>query len=117
MKQNMLDNGMTIYMLDKYVDDVETLQESIGLGTRWERDSLVWKKEWEEEDQSVGRSENNVTMIAVRDIANSVQPWLQFTHEEPCKENNGRVPMLDVEGWAEEDETGKQILKYSFYEK
>ena len=107
---------MVIYMLDKYVDDVENVQESVGLGTKWTGEKLEWREEWMLQDQQLGRSHTNVTMAAVLNIANSVRPWLQFTSEEPNEKNGWRVPMLDVEVWAEEKDN-HQILMYSFYEK
>ena len=105
------------FVLDKYVNDVETIQESIGLGMRWTGEQLEYKEEWKAEDETAERTENNITMEAVKSVANSIWPWLQFTSDEPGPNNNWRVAMLDVEVWKETGDKGEQLLMYSFFEK
>ena len=38
-------NSITIYMFKKYVDDVNLLFESLGVGTRWNGTKMEWRKE------------------------------------------------------------------------
>ena len=50
-------------------------------------------------------------------MSNGVRPDIQFTAEKREDHPNGRIPMLDIEVWCEEDKGGNQALMYSFYEK
>ena len=38
---------MKIYVFEKYVDDVQTVTETVGLGSRWneEKERIVWTEE------------------------------------------------------------------------
>merc|ERR1711954_343324 len=47
-------DGVIIYMLKKYVDDVLVVCENFKLGTRKVNGLRVWKSEYEEEDKSKG---------------------------------------------------------------
>ena len=58
-----------------------------------------------------------MTMETIRDIANSIDPMIQLTVDFPELNENGRVPILDLEVWLIRDDDGFQQIRYSFYEK
>ena len=59
------DAGVTMYGTMKYVDNIN-LVLLINMGTRWVQGTLVHKPEWEQEDREAGRSQQQVTMTAMR---------------------------------------------------
>ena len=46
-KEKMLQNNTKIYLGKKYVDDVNLILGALKAGTKWNGDSLEWRKEWE----------------------------------------------------------------------
>ena len=40
-----------IYMIKKYVDDVNLYCEAMKLGTRYREGELVWRRRWQTEDK------------------------------------------------------------------
>ena len=77
---------------------------------------------WIEDDKST-ESQEQRTMKIIRQAAEDVVSWLEFTIDLPSDHSSGRVPMLDLEVWVDHQEEmeGKKpradILKWSFYEK
>ena len=63
-----------------------------------------------------------VTMLCIRDAANSAIPWLSFTFDHPALHDSKMVPCLDLQLWVhhpqhEEQGLGADTLAWSFYEK
>ena len=101
-------------------------------GLRWVGESLVWTEESENEDEQSELSSERLTMMRVREAAESVFPWLQFTVDLPEDHKGGAVPMLDLQVWvqplgdrpgdlvgdgASQPEPAAQALCWAFYEK
>merc|ERR1711884_276989 len=72
-KEKMEKNNVNIFLAKKYVDDVNLLLQTLKKGTKWNGDSLEWRKEWEEEDLANHESKK----IPVLDL----QVWAE---EDPC---------------------------------
>ena len=89
--------GIKIYLLKKYVDDVLTMTSRLKKGSRWINGSVVWTPETESQDQS--RTEDEVTMEVLRSIASSVFNYLKFTAETSGGEDNP-LPCLDTQFWV-----------------
>ena len=102
--------GANIYAFMKYVDDVNVVLTTMRKGLRWVGDSLVWTEEAETEDELTNHSAEKLTMTRVREAAESVFPWLQFTVDLPEDHENGAVPMLDLQVWLQpmDDRPGDQ---------
>ena len=119
----MQENGMTTYLLEKYVDDSEVLCENMDLGTRWVEGRLVLDEQAAKLDHEAGRRKDDVTMTAWGEMASSIVPGLQFTVDYSSNNTSGTVPMLDFQLWREEEPdpnnigSTRQSLRYSFYEK
>ena len=93
--------GARLYAFMKYVDDVNMVLRSMSKGLRWVGEELVWTKESEAEDELSGHSVERLTMMRVREAAESVFPWLQFTVDPPEDHEEGAVPMLDLQVWVQ----------------
>ena len=113
--------GVVLRALLKYVDDVNVVCSVIRRGTRWRGEQLVWNREWEVEDTGRGTSDGVRTLELIREAADTILPWLQFTLDHPDLHPSVKVPMLDVRVWidhgAEMDPPRADILKWEFYEK
>ena len=70
---------VTIRALMKYVDDMNVVCVILRRGSRWRSGSLVWSKEWEQEDTLAMVPDRLKTMKIIQEVANDVIPWLEFT--------------------------------------
>ena len=97
-KQKLMSGGIVTKLLDKYVDDVLAVLESLPLGSRWVEGRVEYLQEWEQIDRDLGRTKEEVTMAALLACANSILPFVQFTgvlsKGESCP-----VPCLDTQIW------------------
>ena len=66
----------------------------VAPGTRFNEGKLETRESWVEEDRVSGKSHEKMTMDAVRDMASSIFPWLQFTGELTEDQTTRMVPML-----------------------
>ena len=123
MKVILKENNIRTYLIEKYVDDCNTLCENLQLGARWDGDRVTVNQEHVDEDVCSNRSKEEVTMTVWGQIASSIIPGLQFTVDCPANNPNGKVPMLDFQTWkiSIEDESNPAMkhekIMYSFYEK
>ena len=122
--QRTQDAGMRLHLFAKYVDDVNVVMGMLRLGMRWQGKSLVYSEEMEEKDREAGLTREDVTMERVRELADDVIDWLDFTQDHPGKHSTGMVPILDVQVWIShpeddrlEDDLASDTLCWIFYEK
>ena len=54
--------GIKIYLLKKYVDDVLVVTSTLSLGSRWDGIKVVISDESREADEKAGRTRADVTM-------------------------------------------------------
>ena len=117
---SILEAGMEVHGIMKYVDDVNMVLAWVELGTRWVEGRLEHKEEWELEDRRSGRSRCSVTMEAMRTAADQIIPWLDFTVDYPELHADNTVPMLDLQVWVRHPDPlteGHDALGWSFFEK
>ena len=117
MEKKLDENDVSVLLLDKYVDDVQTVLESVGMGIRWNDDKLCWQENWQLEDEKSGRTHSDVTLEAFKDMANSIKDYIQFTVDKPSENASLKVPILDLQVWLEQNGKGEWILMNEFYEK
>ena len=117
----VMDAGLTIHAIMKYVDDVNLVCSRLPLGTRWIGGKFVTRDEWAADDARGNRSEEDVTIEAVRAAADSVVVYLEFTSDIPERHASGMVPMLDIQVWVEHPdpdlEDGSDTIGWTFFEK
>ena len=87
--------GLEAELLKCYVDDTTDVCVAIDPGVRFEDGELVKKDELVEDDMNVADDER--TLNVLREVANSIFQCVQFTVEYPSKNENGKVPILDLE--------------------
>merc|ERR1719154_53824 len=83
-KEKMIQNNTKIYLGKKYVDDVNLILGTLKAGTKWNGDSLEWKKEWEEADLDDGEDDDTRTMREIRKLSNSLLPFIKFKEDVPA---------------------------------
>ena len=81
-------------IFDRYVDDELEGLAAIDPGVRFEGGELVVDVEKVEEDQLVAADERTIKLL--RDIGNSIFDCIQFTIDVPSMNENGKLPVLDV---------------------
>ena len=117
------ENNITLYLMKKYVDDVNVLMEALGCGIRWNGEKMEWKAEWEAEDKAGSEEDDKRTMREIRKMSGSILPFIQFKEEVASECVERKVPMLDFAVWKEVQEdqnrvSGKKTeIMWEFYEK
>ena len=111
------DAGMKLWMVAKYVDDVNVVCDVVSPGWMWLEGSLQWKEDWERQDKSSGVSPEVRTANIILEAAEMQVQWLKFTYDLPELYENGKVPMLDVEMWVDKTQEESDVLMWNFFEK
>ena len=62
----VMEAGLKVHAVIKYVDDVNVVVSMLPLGTRWSSGSFKTTQEWTLEDVKAGRSQQDVTIEAIR---------------------------------------------------
>ena len=106
----LLDNGVEIHLLRKYVDDVLIVVDNFTPKTRLRDNKLVWTKETEAIDLASGKSPSQNTSEILRQIACKPNEFLDFTVEV----SNGptqKIACLDSEVWCGAPDQGAPWFK------
>ena len=110
-KEKMEENKVNMFLAKKYVDDVNLLLETLQKGTRWNGDSLEWRREWEEEDIAGGEDDDIRTMREIRKLSNSLLNFIRFKEDVPANHESKKIPVLDLQVWREEEYPVKNSLQ------
>ena len=111
--------GITIGMLDGYVDDVRQKSSCLRYGTRWDTDAnkFMISEEARKEDLRLRREEketSNAMMVRVcLPAINQVNTDLVFTAEIPEEFPDSKLPTLDFFLWLEKS----RLLNHSYFQK
>ena len=89
------ENKVKVYLLIKYVDDVNFFLEAIAPGSRWVGGKIATSKQWEEEDKEAGLTKDRATMNVIHQMCESINSWMKFTVDLEEDHEDGRIPMLD----------------------
>ena len=83
MSERLKRNKVIIHLMEKYVDDINTVLEMFRLGTRWDasREELVWSQKDHDADVLAGLSQEQITMEAWVGMANGLVAGLKFTYD------------------------------------
>ena len=103
LHSNLETNGVIIYLLAKYVDDVNIATSIIQKGYSWEKRDGGWRLIWTEErlnqDQQQGLSDMERTLELIREVGDNLVPGLKLTKDLPEYHENGKCPVLDIQVW------------------
>ena len=102
-----------VELVRSYVDDVTEIAKALDPGVRFDetRMKMVRIPELVESDNGVPEDER--TMEELRKIANTIFKCVQFTTECPSGQENGKVPVLDLQLYVGDD----GLVKHEHYEK
>ena len=96
----------------RYVDDHMGAYRALEKGARWDKDLNQVVYGTEEEANLDTRPPDTRTMDVVRAAANTINDFIQFTSDTPSNNNNGKLPVLDIQCWVEGG-----VIYYKHYRK
>ena len=105
--EGMKVNGVDVYLLLKYDDDVNPMASIVRKGMRWKKtdllDGLKWILQWEDksekEDKDSGKSGQEWMMERLQEVANCLVEGVKFIVDLPEKNSSEMCPMLDLQVW------------------
>ena len=97
-------------IFDRYVDDELEGLAAVEPGVRFEEGKLIVKEDKIEEDRLLEADERTFRLL--RDIGNSIFKCIQFTIDVPSLNENGRLPVLDLNVEVVDGE-----IKHGFFQK
>ena len=113
-------NQVIIYLLAKYVDDINLATSLMEMGAMWRKEGRKWKLVQDpiqqEKDIGEGKSPQQLTMEKILWIGNRMVPGIKLTMDLPEFYPNGKCPMLDLQVWVDTCQDHKRI-RHSFYQK
>ena len=100
-----------------YVDDNTMVSTRIPRGWRYntQLQRMEWMEVWEIEDNCL--EPDVVTARVMASIMSSVDEDTQLTFDSPGNNPNKKMPVLDLQIWMERDQTGANVIRFTFYEK
>ena len=104
---------MKIYK--RYVDDINILLRYIGHGYRYNETEIVRDPESEEEDRN--RNKDEVMMELMKEIGDSIHPSIQLTTDYPSKNQDEKIPILNLKVWMERNQEEQTNILYEHYRK
>ena len=95
LTQALKENEVAIYLLTKYVDDINVATSIIPKGYGWVRDGRKWVLRWSEDQEMEdrGKSKERSTMEKLRWIGDRLIPGLKLTIDLPENHESGKCPM------------------------
>ena len=105
--------GIEVFVYERFKDDITIVVESLEEGTKYENSSLINDSEKRINDED--KSDEEITMNVLRDIADSMDNMLQFTIDFPNNNKSGKIPILDIEASISKEKSNK--IEFEFYEK
>ena len=100
-------------MYTRFKDDIEISIEGLEKGCKLEGDIISMDEDKKQEDEN--KSDSNITMDIVQNIANSINPMIKLTVETPCNFKDKKLPVLDVTVEVNKQENNR--LDFEFFEK
>ena len=118
MTEILQQNKVEIYLMVKYVDDINIATDLIKDGYKWQKEGDQWVLRWSEEMSLAdrNRSRESATIQKIKWIGDRLIPGLRLTYDIPELHPNKRCPMLDFQVWAEEL-GGEAVIRHTFFEK
>ena len=105
--------GINPGIYERFKDDITILLESVEPGVKFDGEKLFIDNEKKLLDEQ--KSDEEITMEIVKEIANSVDDMTKFTVDYPSNHECGKMPILDVEAGINKEK--ENLIEYEFYEK
>ena len=106
MEEFIIDSGL-------YVDDMNVIFYPLPPGARWchETGRIVVMEECKEDDKQ--HPTDRRSMLEMKKIANSICPIIQMEEDYPSKNQDNKLPILDLKVWVTDD----NIIMHECYRK
>ena len=105
------EGGINLKLYMRYMDDGRKFLQPIKRGWRWEAGSMVYRLQWELEDEE--RTPLDMTISVLRETVRGVLEYLRFTFESGEDYVDGWLPALDTSLRVNEHNQ----VEYHYYEK
>ena len=105
--------GIQPAVYERFKDDISIVVESLEAGSRFENNSIVIDQQKKVNDMN--KSDEEITMEVLRNIAGSVDDMTEFTVDFPQNYKTKKIPMLDVQ--ASIGKENENRIEFEFYEK
>ena len=90
--------GVEVYLVTKYVDDVLVIAKNVQLGCYWDGNNITWSQEVMNKHLCSNMNRTHLTLDIFKQIANSEGDFLSFTGEASIDGNP--IPCLDSQVWV-----------------
>ena len=104
--------GLVILLYDRYVDDLTIVLPPISSG--WHYCQQSKRLRHDPNHPNIGEEPDKRTFDVLRVIADTIDKNLKFTVDCPSNNSNGRLPVLDLCFWIEQE---GPYIRHSFYRK
>ena len=101
-------------MYRRYVDDVTVVLYIINLGWYYCAKSNLMKFDLTKAD--INEDDESRTMRILKEIADTLNPNVQFTVDHPSNNSDNKMPVLDLKMWIQDTPEGPQVM-HTFYKK
>ena len=108
-------NQVIVKIYKRYVDDINILLKYIGHGYRYNGTEVVRDPEKAEVDRN--RKKDEVMMELMNEIGDSIHPSIQLTTDYPSKNQDEKIPILNLKVWTEQNEEDRTNIIYEHYRK
>ena len=105
--------GINITMYSRFKDDIFVSASSLEKGTKLVNEKLVVDDVKKIEDEN--KCDDDITMEIVRQVAELVNPMIQFTIDVPSYHEGGKIAVLDLE--IKVNKAMENRIDYEFFEK
>ena len=102
--------GFKIVIYKRFVDDITVFMAGINIG--WYYCMTEDKMKYDRQNEFTDMSTETRTMTIIGMIADTIDKEIKVTTDSPSCNENGRVPILDIEVWVEQNR-----INHCFYRK
>ena len=100
-------------LYERFKDDITIVLKALEAGTKFTDGVLIVDQEKKILDE--GKTDEEITMEVVREVADSVDEMIKFTIDYPGNHKSGKMPVLDVKAAINKEKENK--IEFEFYEK
>ena len=100
-------------LYERFKDDITIVLKALEAGTVFKNGILEVDQEKKISDAE--KSDEEITMEVVREVADSVDEMIKFTVDYPGNHKSGKMPVLDVQAGLNKEKDNK--IEFEFYEK
>ena len=99
------------------MDDLNAKSAAVPVGARWNNTSKQVEISQNPTQEELEQVADRRTAIVVRDIANSIFPMFKWTVDCPSMNPTGKIPVLNLQIWTQEEVGSGTLIMYEFYRK